>query len=471
MKPGILHWSAVAIFTVMMAGCGGGGATMGGNNGGGDNSPTTVTLSLLGVINGIATRIGSNTFVSVPVDTTSSSQTITLTLPDGETKYSLAVNCIYSSSNPIEQNEAIFNYSTLDTTAPIVYCTSGFPSSADADARRTPLRAFASRRFEANANPLATGVTLGELTGTLDTSAYPSTSGLDYGVYGSGAMTFGYEPGANDSLEIDAPSGSDRVFLALLSSSIGPVIAAKNFDNQTVPGALNGGNTVVFGSSDAAVSEPISYSNVPPGYGTPTTSVGYAIDNLGLILDYEATTQYSALPAGVQESGDYYELSATTGTGSVSYGFVSSYPAGYVAQTQFTSASGPASFSFVAPWTVPAVTASATPTFTFNYTGFTSGQLLEDASSLAWQYYTSPSFVYNLGQIYEYSTANYMAGQTSLTIPDLSSLTGMLALPPSGTPVLWQAEMSNAVNYTAGEETPVGTIYNSVGGYGTYTEP
>lgn len=477
MSVSFLRLSLCGVVAASLAGCGGGSNSgssgSGGNGGGGGNTPTTVTVNVLGQVNGVATRIGSDAFVSAPISTKSPSQTVTLTLPAGETKYSVAVNCVVFI-DPSTQDEWIYDQSTQDTTSPAVGCDFFVSNASDAVARRSQLSDIDPRVVRSHvspmlASPMVTNPTLGELTGTLDTSAYPAAVALAYAAYGSNVLVSGFQAATDNSLTFTPAEGSDRVVLWLDSRD--SVLAAKNFDNQTVPGTLNNGNTVVFGSADATVSEPISYSSVPSGFGAPSTLVLYALDGVeSFVLAEEAATQYAALPAGTLESSDYYGFDASAEIGEVSNnGFT--YSPGYVAQTKYATSNGPASFNFPASWSVPAVTASSAPSFTYNYTGFTSGQLQGVISTISWYYYVLPSYSPVTGQIYEFSSANYLSGQTTLTVPDISSLTGMLALPPSGTQVLWSAEMANAVNYDASQKVPVGATFNAVGGSGTYTEP
>jgi hypothetical protein len=74
----------------------------------------------------------------------------------------------------------------------------------------------------------------------------------------------------------------------------------------------------------------------------------------------------------------------------------------------------------------------------------------------------------DLDEISMSATANYQNGSTAMSIPDLSSLTGFLATPPSGTTVRWSAGVSQGDPSLT--SPPSGTIQRA-NNSGSYAEP
>jgi hypothetical protein len=304
---------------VCIAGCGGSSpsGTGGSNGGGGGGNSTAVTVTFRGATpTAVATKIDSGAFAAQSIGF----GPLTLSLPSGTTNFAVAFVCppvpVMSGGAQIGQTsqESVIEESTLDGTSLTEGC-GVFPQS-----------------FQT-----------GTLTGSLDASAIPAASFLTVNAQ-SGASGTSYSsstPVANFTL--NAPAGSDRVeVLAFNSVSQGEtfsLVAAKNFSGQAVPGALNGGNTVVLGSADEATEAPITYANMPSGFPPPSTIAVYETAGGGAFLIADAATnQYPVLPQGAIQNGDSYAFEATARD---NFQAVSSFISG--------SAGGPVSFTFPAP--------------------------------------------------------------------------------------------------------------------------
>jgi hypothetical protein len=73
----------------------------------------------------------------------------------------------------------------------------------------------------------------------------------------------------------------------------------------------------------------------------------------------------------------------------------------------------------------------------------------------------------SMNEITMSATANYQNGSTSMTVPDLSSVSGFLTPPAEGT-IYWTADIAQGT--LSGTNPPNGTI-QSVSNNGTYALP
>ncbi|MHB1958457.1 MAG: hypothetical protein ACYCO5_05440 [Acidobacteriaceae bacterium] len=257
----------MGVSAALVVGCGGGGKTTGGGGGGGGGSnPTVVTLTFAATPTLLAAQIGSGAFTAQ----TLSGNTLTLSIPSGTSNYAVAYLCPTQTVGQGQYaEEEVWEASTADGNSLNLTCTYVSGSSG----------------------------TQGTLTGSLNASAIPGVTSFAVAAQNGNAMGEGGAGGssATASFTLPAPTGSDRVLvLAYGSSSLGP-LAAKNFTNQTVPGALNGGNTVVFGAADQTTIAPITYNNVPSGFSSPSTYVSLQTTSAPVViaLASAATAQYS----------------------------------------------------------------------------------------------------------------------------------------------------------------------------------
>jgi hypothetical protein len=409
---------------------GGGGTGTGG--GGGGNSGTTVTITFDGTsIPGlVAAKIGTGALAAE----TLSGNTLTLSIPSGTSNYSVAYLCpAVVSGQSSSQFEYVWEASIVDATSMTFTCP--YPQSV------TPT-----------------------LSGSLNASAIPGVVSFQINAqngnsFGDGGGGVSGGPTAN--FNIPAPVGSDRVLvLANANQGDGPV-AAKNFDNQTVPGTLNGGNTVVFGTADQTTPEPITYNNVPSGFSSPSTNALLGMGGTTLAYTYasDATTQYLALPASATEKGDVYFLDASAASANL--------PS--AVNTEIISSGGPVSFTFPAAWSYSGPTPAALPSFTMGYTGF-SGQA--NVAQNAWIFWNSGSGGGSTAteNIQVEATASYQSGSTTLGIPDLSGVAGFLAPAASGTRVEWDVWIQQQSWGLTSQVPPNGTL-SEVSNSGLYTVP
>jgi len=420
-----------------VVGCGGSSGVV--SDPGGDS--TSVTFAITGgTPTAVATKIGSGSFTAA----TLTAGKLTLSLPSGTTNFAVAFACpAVSMTTPISQYqeaiEDVFQASTLDGTSFTETCPLA-PSSG----------------------------TTGTLTGSVDASAIPGASYLDINAGNSTGQSSVTQLGSSASFSFAAPAGTDWVEVAAynfvpVSASNGSfealsLVAAKNFSSQTVPGALNGGNTVVLSAADETTLEALTYSGVPSGYGAPSTLVEYDMGGDGAFLvAATATSTYPALPAGAMQSGDSYSFIASAH---------STLNALEWASVMTTSDSAvPESFAFPAAWSYAGPAPAVLPSFNLSYAGFSGKTGVRDGLGVTW---TTGSTTEDLVAVT--ATQNYLNRSTALAIPDLSGLTGFIAPPASGTEVTWTAEISqgsSSSGQSSGSNGSVTTVVNS----GHYAAP
>jgi hypothetical protein len=458
MSRGMFCLSVLSGVFILMAGCGGsssssssGGSGGGGGNGGGGNgggNSTNVTFAITGTPTAVATKIGSGSFTAA----TLTDGSLTLSLPDGTTNFAVAyvcpsVNVGSTTSQRMETNEDVVEASTLDGTS--------FSESC-------PVLTSTG----------STGST-GTLTGSVDASAIPGSAYNFLNIYAENgtAESTGDSAFPSGSFSFAAPVGTDRVEVVDYGMTVGSsgevqsVVAIKNFSGQAVPGALNGGSTVVLSAADQTVPEPITYQNVPTGFSAPTTNDYYVWSGGDSILvENAATSTYLALPAGAMETGDYYYFDAFA-TGSLSGATNGNGYEEVTVETTSTS-SGPVSFSFPPAWTYAGPAAATWPSFNVAYSGFSSSADVCDQASMIWQ--PSPT-VENV--VVVAASGNYLSGSTTLAVPDLTSLTGFIAAPPSKTTVGWGANVLQSEYPCFKPSTLSNSTVKIVNNGGTYTTP
>lgn len=443
MPSSFLRYSIPAIVCLILAGCGSGG-TSGGGGGGGGTNPTTVTVNITGAApNAIATQIGSGAFTAATV----SSNTVTLSVPNGTKNYAIVWVCSQTQSGVSDTQQYAIEATTSDATSYHLGC---------------PLAGSAG--------------TTGTLTLSVDASAFASTAEIPPYLLieaQDGADIVSAEPqglvATNYSLA--APAGTDRVDLMVyafnLNGTFAPqyIAAAKSFTGVTVPGSLNSGNTVVFTSADAAVQEPITYQNVPSGF-SPSSAfvlVTPAGDQYSYLADLQATTVYHALPASIAESGDEYTLDASSfkqNSSAQSSGSV-------VAEYRSFAGEGPVTITYPMPWSYSGPTPAALPTFDINYSGFAGQSNVADQGTIQW---TLPS---NANTEYFYdlmATSDYLDGSTTFQFPDLSSITGFIPDPVSGATVHWEAAIQQSTLAPFQPFSVTDTTFD-VDNYGSYAVP
>ena len=313
MRASLVKFLAPAIVCLIVSGCGGGstggggGSTGGGGGGGngggggGGSTPTTVTVSFAGTPTALATQIGTGAFTAA----TLTSGALTLNIPSGTTNFAVAYicpdgGCLTSSRSWLEG-----------------------PARCGWDLLFRHLYLCASHR-----TTLPTGTLTG--SGRCERDCWcglceDCNRGQDLLASGYSELLAKFlltvtAAGTADQSVLLLPSGTDRVLVTganlanpVYFGSEENVLAVRNFEGVTIPGTLNGGNTVTLGAADEVTMQPITYKNVPSGFPAPTTIANYEWSDGGMLpLSNAATTQYPAIPAAAAESGDYYSFGAVT---------------------------------------------------------------------------------------------------------------------------------------------------------------
>jgi hypothetical protein len=368
----------------------------------------------------VATKVGSGAYTQA----TPESGKVSISVPSGETNYAVAYLCPpVTGDNPPESSEIVYQASTQDATTLTGGCNE--PSTT------TPQTGLATVEVNAAAFPAGDWVF------------------VEYGGWPWSSSTL--------SISDEMAVGTYDIPVYVTGQSFNDFLAIKILREQTIPGALNGGNPVVFEAGDAVTTQTITYNNIPNGFTANSPMFSYeTAGGAYMILDFNGPpTQYVAMPTAAYQSGDYYWISVRAST--------NASPSSGVSVDRFTPSGGPETFTFPASWPYAGPTAAALPTFNFSYAGFSGMPDVGYGAYLRWQQGTASSNYLDM-----FATANYLNGSTSMTIPDLSGLTGFLAPAASGTSVSWSALISQGNPYLT---TPPSGNQQSVGNGGTYTEP
>lgn len=408
--------------TAGLAGCGGSSSPISGTPPGNTEVGYNFTG---GTPTAAAVQIGTGAFASATLQ----SGALTVTIPDGTTTYSVAYACPPTPGfgNTVT-SEFVIQASTKDGTS-----------------------------FNVSCQGLA--ATTGALTGSVDATAIPGAANVQI----RGNLGYGTAVGASNGLfNVSLPTGSNDVALIVMDGSPQPnVLAVKILRSQTVPGALNNGAVVTFQASDLTTSQPLSVTNVPAGFVTPpAVAVEYFTANgTSFLLDGNSATTYPAVPAGAAQSGDYYAFESNSDDAST---FSSA-----VGITQYTTTpSNPATIALPAPWSYAGPSAATLPTFTFNYSGFSSLTAVAQSGEIEW----APTAT-TLNTITTIATANFQGSATTVAIPDLSSVSGFIAPAASGSTIYWVADVfggtTQEFSFTPSNNSSLSFVQNR----GTYAEP
>jgi hypothetical protein len=375
----------------------------------------------------VATKIGSGAYTQASL----LSDTLTIGLPSGTINYSVAYAClpatIGANGNPPDNIEYVISASTEDGT---------------------------SIRRPGCIGSVSGGIAnMGVATALVNAAAIPGVAqvGVGYDVLPWSGSTLSF---SNQMV-----AGTYDVFVYAMDSNQN-ALAVRILRNQTIPGALNGGNPVVFDASDETVPETITYQNVPAGFSAPTTHVQFLTFDAQVSLANYATSQYPSVPSDAVQSGDDYAFSATAGS--------STTPSEWVGvEAGPTSNGGPQTFTFPAPWSYAGPTPASLPTFNFDYdpAGFPATDAFQEIASINWSQGTTSE-----NQIEISATSSYQNGATTVAVPDLSGLNGFIPAAPSGTVVLWQASIIQGLPL-AGAQLGETSSSSSVGNSGTYIAP
>lgn len=474
MSCAFLRVSAIVSVFLLISGCGGTSGGGAGNGGGGSNPPpppqTTVTFTITGPApTAVATQIGSGPFTAATI---TSAGVLTLTVPSGTANFAVAFVCPPSSlvypaaieTGAAEQtDEWVYEASTEDGNALTGSCPMGPQTPAGAT---------------------------GTMTGTIDASAAGATF-VDVVASNSSFTAETMSPSPlyvpTFSINFAAPAGSDRVeavaYFQYFDLPCGncdapSVVSVKNLNNQAVPGALNGGNPVVFSAGDKVVNEPLSFTNVPEGWGASTDVTyktgsvgGFDLGTFGPLIQTAPTNAYSAVPAAAIQPGDNYQFYASASGGGP-------LPAAYMSvgtNQMVAAATGAVSISFPAAWGYTGPTPAALPVFDVSYSGFLGKPAAFNEVGFAWMTPqaggpTSMGFCLEVA-----ASGNYLNGTTTVAVPDLSGVGGFVPPPASGELINWSAELANvwdqAFVTTGFKDTASSENMNSVINSGVYTVP
>lgn len=341
-----LRWSVLGLALLLITGCGGssggagsggsGGGNGGGNGGGSGDQATTITFGFIsGTPTQVAVKVGSGNYTLE----NPTSNKLTISVPSGTATYSVAFLC-----PPFQQE--------VNDTLELEFIQ--FESVQDG----TTVNGQCPGQVNSTAPPM------GNLTGTLDASAFLAPLTIDIAISAPGYTPVAQGMPASNSFQASGPVGADRVTIGLSDSSDGSLLAIKNFNNQTVPGVLNGGNTVTFGSTDATTMQPVTFMNLPTGFSAPSTTAIAVVGGFFTLSTSPGTiTQYPQFSAGVMQSGDYYSFQASS---SLTSGAQTSTVGSFL----YPTSGGPVTLSFPAPWSTAGPAPASRPTFTFDYTGY-----------------------------------------------------------------------------------------------------
>ena len=202
-----------------LAGCGGSGS---GSSGGGGGTPTVVTWTSTGSAPAaLATQIGAGAYTAATLQ----SGKLSISVPSGTSNYAVAYACPPLTASSVTQTtEYVQQASILDGAS-----------------------------FSINCATTSYG------TATLQVNAAAVSGGSEVVVSPGGSQSWST---ASLSFDVQLPVGTYDVPV-YVENDLGQVVAIRILRNQTIPGALNGGDPLVFASSDLTTLQPLSYLNRP----------------------------------------------------------------------------------------------------------------------------------------------------------------------------------------------------------------
>jgi hypothetical protein len=407
---------------LILASCGGGG----GGSSGGSNPPepvgTTVTFTFSGnppVAAALAT--GTGAFTTIPV----ASNALSFVVPAGTVTYTLALACAPVATLGTLTQQTVYALNLTDGTSFGVEPCYG------------------------------TNAVQGAATGTFDVTAIPGATKVsivgDQGLGGTIGATSG-------SFSESLPVGTNDVAVVAENASNQP-LAVKIVRNQTVPGPVNGGSTIVVTAADATVSTPVTISNFPPGFSTPPAlNVEYLTSNGTSILLANSGTSFPAISLADTQANDAYSINSN-----------SSKPPTFDVQagtTIWTNVASSPSLAYPNVWTYAGPAPAAYPTFSYAYAGFGGASSVTYYASVSWQTGASAydEFAVN-------ASAAYLGANPSIALPNLTGVSGFFGAPASGTPVNWVAAIDGGSYPVFRYPNPTAGSLSYVQNTGTYVEP
>jgi len=401
----------------------------GGNSSiGGGPTGTTITASFSGstadpsgatLPSAVAYQVGTTgTFQTLPL----TGPTVSFTLPPETDAYGFAYICPTFLDGYYYSNTSIIQATTADTTSLSVAC----PSQSG----------FVNATFDASAIPGTTSVIL--TAGEYSTQAYQASGAAGLAGIPGGTADVALEAlGANGVLALQIQRGVNLSVTPTTVIAFPPLTPADDL-GTSAPVTLTGVPTSAFFSGFAA---------------TYNTANGLSLV-LPNALNGIPQTTYPTVPASQSQSGDFYLIQAGA-----------DLPTQYITAEQSTNTTTTAlTVALPSPLgSVPTPTPAAFPTFQANTSGFTVPGTVVDS---AWiQYQTTPSPASTFYKLYVYVTQSWLGANTTLTIPDLSTLPVFAPAPPSGGEEFW------TVYSTAGEPLQLQSNPQQQSGVQTLTSP
>jgi hypothetical protein len=437
-------------------GCGGSGQSVGGPTPTPTSTPsptptafTAVNLGFIGTPPAaVAVQMGTGPFTTVappsPTGLTS------FNVPVGISKYVVAYLCQTAGNHPTS-SEFIIEATIQDSTSLKANCSGDVTFSSDSSPA------------------------LGLLSGNMDATLFPSSQF----VHISGKQGFSDSADLQGPFSASLPLGTNDVAFVLLDnggnlSVLGTALGVKIFRNQTVPGAVNGGNTITFGSSDFPANQELNV-NAPAGFvvNGQLTEVTYTTAGGTLFpLENGSSAVYQAVPPALVQSGDFYSYGseAETAGGASALGI---YQPASNGGGLFTLNLPDAWSSSHPPTTGPPII------FTFDYPGFLGIPVFAQRAKLSWG---NQTLFTNFMTVT--ATANFQQGANTISIPDPSVVgQGFFTCCPSGVLTVWSASILGATAplpivgsdfksiSISGKVLPVGSSAAFVQVSGSFTSP
>jgi hypothetical protein len=257
--------------------------------------------------------------------------------------------------------------------------------------------------------------------------------------------------GIKGAFNFPAEQGTDDIAVVAADASF-RILAVKLVRSQAVPGAINGGNAVVLVAGDEVTYQTSSVTNIPPGFtGGAPTALYQTANGTSFPLTVPGV-QYAVIPVSEAQPGDKYQFSASYTRFEPPPNFSDQLVAARLSAVDASTVTLP----LPVPLAYSLPTPAAFPSFDISYTGFAGNTDVNYSVALNWGG--------SLTDLTVTATAAYQNGTTTLTVPDLTGLTGFLAAPGSGTMVTWSASVSE---HTSQPTDSFAVVIN----VGSYNEP
>jgi hypothetical protein len=250
--------------TITCCGCGGGsGSSL-------VTTPnTSVSIKFSSAPTALAEKIGDGAWTAA----TPQGNTLTLSLPPEVSTYGIAYICPPALGN----YESITEATVADNLTSVPGCLNGVPTTAS-------------------------------LSGSVDASAISGVGQIVVDAAGGIQILAGNA----GTFAVTAKTGTDDI--AFLAEDLsGNLLGVKILRSQTVPGVLNNGNTVSFSASDSTTFEPLTATNIPPGFNIELPGMAsYSTANgTNFALNNVAGTQYAVVPSSEAQATDDYRFSVS----------------------------------------------------------------------------------------------------------------------------------------------------------------